>query len=50
MAAVRLGNKVRSLRRRDGMTQTQLAAQLEISPSYLNLSSITSGRCRRICW
>src|SRR5438105_3122117 len=37
MGAVRLGNKVRSLRRRDGMTQTQLAGQLEISPSYLNL-------------
>ena len=37
MAALRIGNKVRSLRRREGMTQTQLAAQLEISPSYLNL-------------
>ena len=37
MAGIRIGNKVRSLRRRDGMTQTQLAAQLEISPSYLNL-------------
>src|SRR5947208_9054707 len=37
MSSLRLGNKVRSLRRRDGMTQTQLAGQLEISPSYLNL-------------
>ena len=37
MAAARIGNKVRSLRRRDGMSQTQLAGQLEISPSYLNL-------------
>jgi len=37
MAVLRIGNKVRSLRRRDGMTQTHLAAQLEISPSYLNL-------------
>src|SRR5213596_1046557 len=37
MAALRLGNKVRSLRRREGMTQTQLAARLEISASYLNL-------------
>src|SRR6202022_4024546 len=37
MPALRIGNKVRSLRRRDGMTQTQLAGRLEISPSYLNL-------------
>ena len=37
MAALRLGNKVRSLRRREGMTQTQLATRLEISASYLNL-------------
>jgi len=34
---LRLGPKVRSLRRREGLTQTQLAAKLEISPSYLNL-------------
>ena len=34
---IKLGAKVRSLRRRDGMTQAQLAGQLEISPSYLNL-------------
>ena len=33
----RLGTKVRALRRREQMTQTQLAARLEISPSYLNL-------------
>ena len=37
MSSLRLGNKVRSLRRRDGMSQTQLATRLEISPSYLNL-------------
>ncbi|HYS52746.1 MAG TPA: short-chain fatty acyl-CoA regulator family protein [Thermoanaerobaculia bacterium] len=37
MSALRIGNKVRSLRRREGVSQTQLAAQLEISPSYLNL-------------
>jgi predicted transcriptional regulator/transcriptional regulator with XRE-family HTH domain len=37
MTALRLGNKVRSLRRRDAMTQAQLATRLEISPSYLNL-------------
>ncbi len=33
----RLGTKVRTLRRREQLTQTQLAAKLEISPSYLNL-------------
>jgi predicted transcriptional regulator/DNA-binding XRE family transcriptional regulator len=33
----RLGTKVRTLRRREQMTQTQLATRLEISPSYLNL-------------
>src|SRR5687767_11563651 len=32
-----LGGKVRSLRRRAHMTQVQLASQLGISPSYLNL-------------
>src|SRR5260370_16821364 len=37
MSALRLGNKVRTLRRRDGISQTQLAARLEISASYLNL-------------
>lgn len=36
-AAARFGTKVRSLRRREGLTQSQLAAQLEISASYLNL-------------
>ncbi len=35
--SVRLGNKVRGLRRREGLTQMQLAGKLEISPSYLNL-------------
>ncbi|HEY3055399.1 MAG TPA: short-chain fatty acyl-CoA regulator family protein [Thermoanaerobaculia bacterium] len=34
---LRLGNKVRGLRRREGLSQIQLASQLEISPSYLNL-------------
>ncbi|HUP49202.1 MAG TPA: short-chain fatty acyl-CoA regulator family protein [Thermoanaerobaculia bacterium] len=33
----RLGTKVRSLRRKQGLTQTELASRLEISPSYLNL-------------
>jgi len=32
-----LGAKVRAFRRREGLTQTDLAARLEISPSYLNL-------------
>jgi predicted transcriptional regulator/transcriptional regulator with XRE-family HTH domain len=32
-----LGNKVRQLRRRKGLTQVALAQQLGISPSYLNL-------------
>jgi predicted transcriptional regulator/transcriptional regulator with XRE-family HTH domain len=34
---LRLGGKVRGLRRREGLTQVQLAAQLGISASYLNL-------------
>src|SRR5690348_16897654 len=34
---LKLGNKVRSLRRREHLTQTELASRLEISPSYLNL-------------
>jgi len=34
---LRLGPKVRAFRRREGLTQTDLAARLEISPSYLNL-------------
>jgi predicted transcriptional regulator/DNA-binding XRE family transcriptional regulator len=33
----KLGTKVRTLRRREGLTQTELASRLEISPSYLNL-------------
>jgi predicted transcriptional regulator/DNA-binding XRE family transcriptional regulator len=36
-ADLRLGGKVRALRRREGLTQVQLAAQLGISASYLNL-------------
>ncbi|MHC5209347.1 MAG: helix-turn-helix domain-containing protein [Planctomycetota bacterium] len=32
-----MGNKVRSLRKRSGLTQAQLAEQLGISPSYMNL-------------
>ncbi len=35
--ALRLGTKVRSMRRREKVTQSELAARLEISPSYLNL-------------
>src|ERR1044071_8609377 len=35
--AVRLGAKVRALRRRENLTQVQLAAQLGVSASYLNL-------------
>lgn len=34
---LKLGSKVRTLRRREHLTQTDLAARLEISPSYLNL-------------
>ena len=37
MNNLRLGTKVRALRRKEQLTQTQLAARLEISPSYLNL-------------
>ena len=33
----KLGAKVRSLRRKEGLTQTDLASKLEISPRYLNL-------------
>src|SRR5437762_3648083 len=33
----KLGAKVRTLRRREGLSQTELAARLDISPSYLNL-------------
>jgi predicted transcriptional regulator/transcriptional regulator with XRE-family HTH domain len=33
----RFGAKVRALRRREGMSQVQLAEQLGVSPSYLNL-------------
>src|SRR5438552_2573838 len=33
----KLGAKVRALRRREGLTQSDLASKLEISPSYLNL-------------
>jgi len=32
-----LGSKIRGLRRREGMSQVQLAERLAISPSYLNL-------------
>src|SRR5437660_12931375 len=37
MNPARLGSKIRGLRRREGLTQIDLAARLEISPSYLNL-------------
>lgn len=36
-AIPKLGAKVRAFRRRDGLTQTDLAQRLSISPSYLNL-------------
>ena len=32
-----LGNKIRRLRKKEGMTQVSLAKRMEISPSYLNL-------------
>src|SRR5207248_6830567 len=32
-----LGAKIRTIRRREGLTQADLAAKLEISASYLNL-------------
>src|SRR5580693_3912089 len=35
--APRLGAKVRSLRRRENLSQVQMAERLGISPSYLNL-------------
>jgi predicted transcriptional regulator/DNA-binding XRE family transcriptional regulator len=34
---IKLGAKVRAMRRKEQLSQTQLAQQLEISPSYLNL-------------
>ncbi|HKS24981.1 MAG TPA: short-chain fatty acyl-CoA regulator family protein [Thermoanaerobaculia bacterium] len=37
MSSLRLGSKVRALRRREGVSQTELAGKLEISASYLNL-------------
>src|SRR5687768_16135283 len=37
MDGVRLGGKVRALRRRHGLTQARMADQLGISASYLNL-------------
>lgn len=37
MSEAKLGGKVRALRRREGLTQAQLAERLGISPSYLNL-------------
>ena len=36
-AQAKLGSKVRALRRRKQLTQSDLAQQLGISPSYLNL-------------
>ena len=33
----RLGGKVRALRRKESLSQVQLAERLGISPSYLNL-------------
>ena len=37
MRAVRIGGKLRRLRQDKRLTQTQMAAELSISPSYLNL-------------
>src|SRR5437868_12393489 len=37
MSSPRLGSKVRALRRREGVSQIDLAGKLEISASYLNL-------------
>src|ERR1051325_6848697 len=37
MSTLRLGSKVRALRRREGVSQTELAGKLDISASYLNL-------------
>ena len=37
MSTSRLGSKVRALRRREAVSQAELAAKLEISASYLNL-------------
>lgn len=37
MSDDRIGAKVRALRRREGLSQAQLAERLAISPSYLNL-------------
>ncbi|HYI08853.1 MAG TPA: short-chain fatty acyl-CoA regulator family protein [Thermoanaerobaculia bacterium] len=37
MSNLRLGTKVRTLRRKEQLTQTELASRLQISPSYLNL-------------
>src|SRR6266498_1635771 len=37
MSSLRLGSKVRALRRREGVSQTELAGKLDISGSYLNL-------------
>src|SRR5690242_16555997 len=37
MESLRLGAKVRQLRKKEGLTQAQLAERLGISASYLNL-------------
>ena len=37
MSDVRFGSKVRALRRREGLSQADLASKLGISASYLNL-------------
>ena len=44
-----LGAKLRGLRRREGLSQVQLAEALGISTSYLNLIEHKSGRSRRLC-
>ncbi|MGC1579582.1 MAG: helix-turn-helix transcriptional regulator, partial [Beijerinckiaceae bacterium] len=37
MKSVRIGGKLRRMRQERHMTQTQMAAELGLSPSYLNL-------------
>ena len=44
-----LGPRLRRLRRDLGLTQTRMAEDLGVSPSYLNLWSATSGRSPPRC-
>src|SRR5690349_6440721 len=40
-----LGGKLRAVRRKQGMTQVELARLLQISPSYLNLIERNRRQC-----